>query len=164
MHRHNMLAGFVRDALRKKDWRVAWEPHIPTRRGLLKPDLIFWHDNIDTVFVLDIAIVADNVDPYVPFQAKRTKYEIPEVTDYSRNLSGKESVKVGAMIVNWRGALCKQSVAFCDSWLTKRDLVIISLRVLQYGVYCYDLWNKSTVTIGRIAEAPTPRDGCAIPT
>lgn len=114
---------------------------------MLKPDLIYWDPSGNIVTALDAAIVSDNVDPGIPYKAKTTKYDKQAVTEYAREISGKDSVLYGALVINWRGAIAKESKELLKGLLTKRDLVILSVRVLQYGLYCYDFWNKSKVML-----------------
>jgi hypothetical protein len=147
VHRHDMLLKFATDTLIKKGWSVVREPHVRTRSGLLKPDLMFWNNSDPCVSVLDVAIVADMVDPDIPHRNKITKYNNEEVREFARTISGKTNVEFGALIVNWRGAIASESATFCRKFITKRDYTIISLRVLQYGVYIYDFWQKSTINL-----------------
>lgn len=89
--------------------------------------------------MLDIAIVSDHVALEVPYNGKVEKYNMEKVRKYAREVSQKEMVSIGGFIINWRGAISKRSVKFCKDFISTRELPILSLRTMQYGVYIYDM-------------------------
>lgn len=143
IHPHNRVAKFLANTLIKKEFKVAWEPSIKTPLGLLKPDLLSY--NGDVAFLIDITVVSDHFDLSTAYHSKKVKYDHPDVLRFVRNLSGATNVIVGALVVNWRGAIAPESADFLKGILMKRDMKILSVRTLQYGLYVYDFWNKSTV-------------------
>ena len=56
-------------------------------------------------------------------------------------------VEVGALVINWRGAIARDTKVFLKEMIKSREWAVLSLRTLQYGVYSYDLWNKTTCSI-----------------
>lgn len=135
IHRHNKIAESIRKKLKDTKYEVLWEAHIRTTAGILKPDLISWSTPSVKVYVLDVA-----------YNAKKTKYSTPEVISYAKEVSG-ELVEVEGIVSNWRGAISGNSVARCKPLIDKIDIAVISLRVLQDGLYLYDLWQKTTTRV-----------------
>ena len=54
--RHNAVCRVLASGLRDKGWEVTEEPHIPTRAGIRKPDLVAAKD--DRVCVIDSQVVS----------------------------------------------------------------------------------------------------------
>ncbi|KAF6027087.1 hypothetical protein EB796_014613 [Bugula neritina] len=153
IQRHNKICEFVQKKLLEKGYEVLWEPHIKTGRGFLKPDLMYWKkEDPDIVRVLDIGITSDSVRPSVPYLEKVKKYDIDSVRKFAQEVSALDSVWVGALIINWRGAIALDSKNFLKGVIDSRDWAILSLRTLQYGVYSYDFWNKTTCTVEPVNE------------
>jgi len=67
-------------------------------------------------------------------------------------VSGLEPVMVGALIINWRGTIALESKHFLKGVMRSRDWAILSLMVMQYGVYGYDFWNKTTCSVDPISQ------------
>ncbi|KAF6016939.1 hypothetical protein EB796_024748 [Bugula neritina] len=114
---------------------------------------MYWKkEDPDLVRILDIGITSDNVRPTVPYQEKVRKYDVDSVRKFALEVSGLDSVWVGALIINWRGAIAQDTKHFMKGVINTRDWAILSLRTLQYGVYSYDFRNKTTCTVEPINE------------
>ena len=147
VQRHNKLCEFIKTKLIAKGYEVLWEPHIRGEGGLLKPDLLYWKKDSGMVRIIDVAVISDHVDPGVPYQDKVTKYNVDSVVGFARGVSGQPLVEVGALVINWRGAIARDTKVFLKEVIKSREWAVLSLRTLQYGVYSYDFWNKTTCSI-----------------
>jgi hypothetical protein len=135
---------FLQDKVKKKGYQVTWEPHFFAANVRLKPDLLIRKEG--SVWIVDTAIVGDNIDPDVAFRDKVAKYSS---SDFLRVVAEKLDVErvnisIGALIFNFRGALAPQSAIFLKDFLSLDDFKVLSVRVLQYGIYIFDSWAKST--------------------
>ena len=142
IRRHDAICKFLSDRFKAKHFQVLWEPHFRLSSGLLKPDLICYNNEV--AFVVDISIVSDSVDPDTVHRQKVAKYGVPELLSKVRAATGLDIVIPSALILNWRGAISPASASSLKDVIRKADQTILSCRTLQYGVYIWDTWHKST--------------------
>jgi hypothetical protein len=93
---------------------------------------------------LDVGIISDNFDPSEAFNNKVIKYSVEPLLVQVRRRYPSKIIEVGALIVNWRGAVSVRSSNFCRGFLNTQDHMLISLRTVQYGTYIWDMWHKAT--------------------
>ena len=59
----------------------------------------------------------------------------------------KPLAEVGALVINWRGAITRDAKVFLKKVIKSSEWAVLSFRTLQYGVYSYDFWNKTTCSL-----------------
>jgi len=89
--------------------------------------------------IIDVGITSDNADLQAPYRDSqklwcRTSVEVCE------DVSGLPSVKVGALIINWRSAYVRKSKILLNGMIFPGYWAILSLTTLQHGAYSYDFW------------------------
>lgn len=142
--RHNTIQNYLATKAQKKGYAVIAEPVISTSSGNLKPDLLLWKPDSDECLVVDVAICADNIPLAEAYMHKLNKYNTPQVIDHVKRATHCHRVTVGAAILNWRGAWCGRSTVLLRDIISGEDIKLLAVRCTQYGVYAYDIYNKST--------------------
>lgn len=144
--RHNAIVAYTKRALLKTCERTDDEPHFITEEGLRKPDLVAKLN--DTAFVIDAQVVSEQADLT---QSHRRKI------DYYKNLESKikeeyqvDKVRFTSVTLSCRGIWSRPSASDLIEWkiLKKKELRIISTRVLVGGLNAFWLFNRAT-TRGR---------------
>ena len=101
----NNMVNLVSDKLREKGYKVLKEPRIPTTHGRI-PDIICWDKELP--FIIDGQVCGDS--NALPLQEahtmKVTKYNIPEVIDFTKEKAGNQvDPVVSSLTCNWRGIM-----------------------------------------------------------
>lgn len=134
--RHDVVVKYLYNKIKVRNLTANWAPHFRTEEGLLKPNIVCVLN--DTIMVIDISIVSDNIDLDYAYKEKVNKYSRRLFLNKVKQHYRKDSVKVGAMIINWRGAIAPASLTFHNWILKNSDLKLLSVRTLSYGVYIWD--------------------------
>ena len=143
--RLDKIKHYVAKSLRKRGYTVLVEYGISTReKGLLRPDLIVWNDSGS--YILDVQVTADvNYKPAAELnQSKIDKYDIGEVKDKVKELSGHEPTVEGVTL-NWRGTLHRRSErVLLKLRMNRGELDVIMRMALEGGLVMYSNWNGIT--------------------
>lgn len=83
--RHNKLAEYLYTKLVKMKYVVVWEPIIRRRGVVFKPDLVYWKEEEDAAYVLDVAVISDVFDPAAAYKAKVEKYQVDGVIEFVKD-------------------------------------------------------------------------------
>jgi len=132
--RHDRLVHGLAALGRLRDKEVAVEPHIQTKAGLRKPDLIF--KTHDKAIVMDCQIVSDVYDLNEEHAKKSRIYNYPEIrTEVAKLLKvDPNKITFTSCTFNWRGALatgCLSDIMNCG--ILAKDLRKLSMRVVEGG-------------------------------
>ena len=142
--RHNRIRDILASRVRKKDWSILKEQAIPTSAGIRRPDLIFFKDNL--ALVVDVTIVADTANMFEPYEHKVRYYKTTEITNWIKQETGCTDIEYGALVINWRGAICKNSYDLLDTyWKFPGDFYsLLSAITCTYGYYSWRHFKTST--------------------
>ena len=143
IHRHDKVSELLKKMVLKRSFNVSVEPVIKTDLGVRKPDLVISKD--DSAWVVDTIICSDNADLKQQYAEKVTKYNVADVARYVLVNTGASSVKFGALVVNWRGAVARPTRDLLreELGLTKRDLQLLIVRVLEGNARVLKQWRRS---------------------
>ena len=71
----------------------------------------------------------------IPIKPKVAWYNHDQITEWVKEVSGRNTCKVSGAVLNWRGAFSPAPAALLkELGLTKRDLQIMSMRTLAGGL------------------------------
>ena len=131
------------------------EPHIATRAGIRKPDLVAAKDN--RVCVIDSQVVSGQQPLGDAHRRKVAKYaEDLDVCCAVRSWRGKyrDKVEFSTCTVSWRGIWSSASTDFLMGLgMSRRLLGGITTRIMQGSHTNWTRWNKMTTTGGRRERA-----------
>ena len=142
IHRHNYVNSLLMSILNKHNYITILEPHIQTRNGLRKPDLIIYKN--DTAYIIDTQISIDTINTDINYTKKTNYYNTTDIIAYAKQITGANRIVFSASCWNWRGipsALTTQDLL--NLGLNKRDIELLSIRVIAGGLdiyrnYCRD--------------------------
>ena len=146
--RHDKIARKIAATLRR-NWLVEMEPHIPTGRSYLKPDVVAMNKT-ETV-VLDPIVTGDNVDLRERAAQKVLKYNIPDVWNYvkeKRRLAGlpeSENFSVIGVPITYRGDMLASTrlqlhrIGISTNYLSK-----IILGLVTDGWFLWRGWSENS--------------------
>lgn len=142
---HNALVQYIANRLELQGYNVEREPEFATRDGLRKPDLLATRENL--AIIIDGQVRGDQVDLTRAHNDKVAKYQqYPEIQDQITKSSGATRFLFVAATLSWRGVWAKPSAQVLQGLgtLNRRDLAIISSRVLVGGVASWNIFNRRT--------------------
>ena len=131
--RHNSL---LMSILNKHNYITILEPHIQTRNGLRKPDLIIYKN--DTAYIIDTQISIDTINTNINYTKKINYYNTTAIIAYAKQITGANRIVFSASCCNWRGipsALTTQDLIKLG--LNKRNIELLSIRVIAGGLDIY---------------------------
>jgi len=96
--RHNYVAKYVSERLRRLGFSVLEEPIIPYHQTFRKPDLVAWRG--DQAIVCDVAITGDGWDPDRAHQEKIRYYDCLEIRQWCRGLCEEATWQFGNATLN----------------------------------------------------------------
>jgi hypothetical protein len=147
--RHNFVVAKLQGILEKYGYVVHPEPHIPTSRGLRKPDLVASRNG--TTLVIDGTIVSDNAVLDLEHQAKVTKDDVLDIREYVAALTQVKpsAVLFTALVFNWRGAMSRASYESSKKMgLSDGDCELLSVATLEHGYRLYVHSQRCTKRCG----------------
>lgn len=151
--RHDRVNALAAKYLEEAQWSVVLEPTIPTPAGIRRPDIVAFKFGSEA-FVLDTSIVGDNFCPDLAYDRKCEYYNSNEIRSYVAQLSGCEpdSVNMGAVIFNWRGAQARKTASlFTHMGVSRSKQEVLSVRALEGGYRIWSCFKDSTwVARGRL--------------
>ncbi|KAF7987940.1 hypothetical protein HCN44_004756 [Aphidius gifuensis] len=142
--RHNAVVNYLARALNNK-WTVFEEPNFRTSTGVLKPDLLAVQG--ESAIVVDASIPSEQADLSKAHQDKVVKYKVLESVIKQQHKV--KNVTFTAAIISSRGIWCSRSVnELVDlKVIRKREIKILSTRVLIGGLTAFNAFNKMTSTL-----------------
>ncbi|CAG0890453.1 unnamed protein product [Darwinula stevensoni] len=142
--RHDALVNFIEQQFHRLGYTTIKEPKIITSAGLRKPDLIV-NSGLQT-HVLDAQIINDYDDPETLHQKKKQYYDNEDITNWVKIKTNNPSVSFSTITFNWRGCMSNSSYNDLRALgLTKRDLVIATVRILEMTHACWRIYTQSTL-------------------
>src|SRR6218665_1753435 len=143
--RHDSVLDVVIQGIEVRGGTTIREPNIPTKQGARKPDLVALVG--ETAYVVDVTITADCSDMQRPYDEKVDYYKRPEIIEWvARSFPGKPCV-FGAIVLNWRGAMCKKSSELLrDLGVSVKEDTIMACRVLSFTSNMFRHHSRSTET------------------
>lgn len=144
VQRHNAVVDFV--ATRNRAKHLIREPKLDTEQGTCKPDLIFIAG--DQATVVDAQVVTDGMSLDEAHRAKCRKYGDSKIIDAIKIKYQVQSVQLTSITLNWRGVWSPASAAdlLARDIVFRRDLAILSTRVLIGNLATFKVFNSSTMT------------------
>ena len=142
IHRHNYVNSLLMSILNKHKYITILEPHIQTRNGLRKPDLIIYKN--DTAYIIDTQISIDTKNTDINYTKKTNYYNTTDIIAYAKQITGANRILFSASCWNWRGipsALTTQDLL--NLGLNKRDIELLSIRVIAGGLDIYRNYCRS---------------------
>ena len=133
IHRHNYVNSLLMSILNKHNYITILEPHIQTRNGLRKPDLIIYKN--DNAYIIDTQISIDTKNTDINYTKKTNYYNTTDIIAYAKQITGANRIVFSASCWNWRGipsALTTQDLL--NLGLNKRDIELLSIRVIAGGL------------------------------
>lgn len=145
--RHDAVVFYLARALKKKYERVDVEPHFQTPEGLRKPDLVAKLGQ--TALVVDAQVVGEQVDLATAHERKTDYYQ-----ELRKDMEARyevTSVVFTSATLTCRGLWCRTSVEdlLRMDVIKKKEVKVLSSRVLIGGMNAYRIFSKSTAAIGR---------------
>lgn len=139
---------YIAKKLNEKGFDTRIEPRIQTTNETICPDIIACKSG--QAIVLDVQVVTDGVNLELTHSFKKHKYSSPEfkaaVGDNTRNQwASKTSIRL-----NCKGIRSKRAAEYLLNLGTieKRDLAVLSTRVLIGTFINWKLFNEVTTTFG----------------
>lgn len=142
--RHNAVVSYVKRAVEKTYQKVEEEPKFTTEMGLRKPDLIATKNN--QALVIDAQIVGEHVDPDAAHDEKAAKYK--HLEGMIKERYEVNEVAFTTVTLSYRGVWSETSIQSLieKDILKKREIKIISTRVLIGGLSCFRRFNRAATT------------------
>lgn len=157
--RHNAISNYIARNLSNQGYRVENEPTFTTSEGVRKPDVIATLG--DTSFIVDTQIVGEQTDLEHINRNKINYYKNnPTLINEIKNKYGSGTVLTYAATLNWRGVWAKTSAEDLleRGIIRRKDLPVMSSRVLIGSIAAWNIFNKSTST-KRSRNEGRPRQG-----
>ena len=146
VQRHDILVQKLSVMAKRRGWTVIVEPHIRTSQGLRKPDLVLFRQA--ECHVIDASVVADCGNLSDAYDAKVRYYDCPDIRRWCEGQFPEQetpNITFGALILNWRGAMCPRSYSLLRQvGLSNNELAIYSISVLESGYRVYRSFKSST--------------------
>ena len=139
IHRHNYVNNLLILLLNKQNYITILEPHIKTRNGLRKPDIITY--KIDTAYIIDTTLSIDTIDTDTNYIQKTNYYNKKYIIAYIKQITGAKYIFVSASCRNWRGIpSALTTIDLLQLGLSKRDIELLSICVIAGGVDIYRIY------------------------
>lgn len=145
--RHNAISNYIARSLNNQGYQVENEPTFTTTEGVRKPDIVATLG--DTSFIVDTQIVGEQTDLEQTNKNKINYYKNnTTLQDEIKSRYGSGTVLTFAATLNWRGVWAKSSAEDLleRGIIRKRDLPVVSSRVLIGSIAAWNIFNKSTST------------------
>lgn len=139
--RHDSVNALCGKYLTDAGWTVINEPAIPTLAGIRRPDMLVFKQGVEA-FILDTSIVGDNIFTDTAYQRKVDYYNDEDIVKFASRMAccSTDDVHLGAVILNWRGAISrKTSSLLVRLGVPRAQHEILSVRTLEYG---YRTWSR----------------------
>ncbi|CAL7932985.1 unnamed protein product, partial [Xylocopa violacea] len=142
IERHNAIVAYIKRGLGKSCQTVDEEPTFTTTDGIRKPDLIAKRDN--KAIVIDAQIISENYDLAMAHRNKVDYYRC--LKDAIKQRYKATEVKFTSATLSYRGVWSQHSVEdLIDlNALKKKELKIVSTRVLAGGLSAFWMFNRMT--------------------
>lgn len=146
--RHDAIVKYVARSLNNQKYKVNIEPHIKTSEGLKKPDIIVIKQN--ECWVIDAQVVSEQTILDEADKNKKKKYSTNSMKTALRDnydLTTNNDIKTMSITLNCRGVWSKKSAQNLleNEIIAKKDLKVISSRVIIGGIAAFKVFNKSTL-------------------
>jgi hypothetical protein len=131
--RHNRIRDYVAKKAQRKGWEVRTETPFPTPAGVRRPDLILYKTGMRAC-VIDVTVVADNASLSATVRDKITYYDTPAIRRAVGSIAAvpETLVQFGAVALNWRGAMARESDQLLTGFhFTTDDKELISVQTLE---------------------------------
>ena len=139
IHRNNYVNSLLMSILNKHKYITILEPHIQTRNGLRKPDLIIYKN--DTAYIIDTQISIDTKNTDINYTKKTNYYNTTDIIAYAKQITGANRIVFSASCWNCRGIPSatqeKTTQDLLKLGLNKRDIELLSIRVIAGGLDIY---------------------------
>lgn len=147
--RHDVVVDMIATQLRKLQFTVEKEPHIPYGNSFLKPDMVAFRKRDRTVLVLDPTIVHCKGDLDSLASEKAAKYTNDAVFSWLvakfGNSGSRACAVVEGVVLNWRGAWSPQSAEVLKAVGVKAGfLELLSFKVMKLGCFIYSTLRNRT--------------------
>ncbi|KAG8174405.1 hypothetical protein JTE90_016101 [Oedothorax gibbosus] len=151
MKRHNGWENYLKSGCEQRGNTVHAEPLFDGPNGALKPDLVVY--GRDQIAVIDVQVVNDQFPLKVGHGNKVSKYSV--LKDKLKGLPTREPVFT-SLTMNWRGAVCGASAEelLGLGLISRRDLKVLSVRCLEFGIEGWRVHRKMTSFSGRVMYDP----------
>ena len=80
---------------------VLLEPHIVYAQSFRKPDIVAW--GVDQSYIIDVVVTQDDEHRDSAHAAKVAWYNHGQITEWVKEVSGRNTCKVSGTVLNWRG-------------------------------------------------------------
>lgn len=147
--RHDEITKLLACKLRKLQFEVELEPHIPVGSSHLKPDLVAFRRRDRMLMVLDPTIVNCKSDINLIESEKADKYVRPEVFNWLEQKYGpsgqREHATIGGVVINFRGGWSPRSVELLKAMGVRPGfLEFLSFQTLKWGRFIYSTLRDRT--------------------
>ena len=144
--RHNKIVDLVMSGVERIGYGIRREPAIQTPAGIRKPDLVLARDGDLTI--LDVTIIADNVDLDKAHHDKQVYYDVPAIREWAQSCYQPRHIAFEALAMNWRGLLASRSAATLRRLgLSAQFLSLASAVALEQTSWIVNHFRHSTYTI-----------------
>lgn len=75
---------------------------------------------------------------------KIDKYKHLQIIEYAKRITQSHPIIFSADIINWRGAWSGNTAELQKISSQSKILKLLAVRCIQYGIYDYDIYKKST--------------------
>lgn len=148
MRRHDAIVAYLSRNLSRAGFTVNIEPRYVTREGVRKPDIVASMGS--TTLVLDAQVSSDIVSLSTPHRNKVNYYaQNDDLISQIKANTRSSLIQVVAATLPWRGVWGPESASKLLQLgvLRKRDLPIISTRVIIGGLGAFRKINRSTAAM-----------------
>lgn len=146
--RHDNLVKYLGRSASQRGYTTHIEPRFDTTQGVLKPDLVLY--NAGSTTVVDVQVINDQYPLSRAHSNKIEKYKPLDAV--LRGLRG--DLRFTSLTINWRGAMCKESIEDLVKWgvITKRDIKTLAVRTLEGGAATWRGYQKMTCRRSRLEK------------
>ena len=100
---------------------------------------------MDQSYIIDAEVTGDDEHPDSAHVAKVAWYNHGQLTEWVKEVSGRNTSKVSGAVLNWRSAFSPASAALLKVLgLTKCDLQVMSMRTLAGKWAIWRAWCNTT--------------------
>lgn len=141
--RHDSLVDFIRKSLEGEGYSVLVEPIIKTAQGNRKPDLVIVKEA--ECHIVDVTITSDVFGMASAYEQKVAYYGNEDIRQWAMEKWPGHCIFVGAVVLNWRGALYSKTACLLRRLGIKDfDLKILVVRVLTYTFSMFRHFSRGT--------------------
>ena len=99
---HDYVVKYLVGKLRQLGLGVLLEPHILYAQFFRKPDIVAW--GADQSYIIDVAVTRNDEHLDLAYVAKVAWYNHGQITEWVKQVSGRNTSKVSGAVLNWRRA------------------------------------------------------------